>query len=180
MDKITNAEMLNPKNIVLTALFSILWAIVKYLPSPWFNSTRYVILKMFCKKIHSRYIGENVTVWFPWNIEIGKNVSINNGCTLDGTGGIIVEDSARIATNVGILTADHGYEDKDILIRKQGFRIAPIIIGEDAWIGASTNITKGVVVGKGAVIGCSSVVTKNVPDYSVIAGNPSKIIKYRV
>ncbi len=50
MDKITNAEMLNPKNIVLTALFSILWAIVKYLPSPWFNSTRYVILKMFCKK----------------------------------------------------------------------------------------------------------------------------------
>ncbi len=122
-----------------------------------------------------------MTVWFPWNIEIGKNVSINNGCTLDGTGGIIVEDSARIATNVGILTADHGYEDKDILIRKQGFRIAPIIIGEDAWIGASTNITKGVVVGKGAVIGCSSVVTKNVPDYSVIAGgNPSKIIKYRV
>jgi len=138
-----------------------------------------MILKCFCKEIHSSYIGENVSIWFPWMISVGKNVSINNGCNLDGTAGIVIEDYVRIASNVGILTADHGYIDKKILIREQGFVIAPIVIEKDVWVGASANITKGVTISEGAVIGCGSVVTKDVPPNSIFAGNPGKIIKYR-
>lgn len=54
-----------------------------------------------------------------------------------------------------------------------------IILEDDVWIGINTIILSGVKIGKGAVIGAGSVVTKNIPAYSIAAGNPAKIIKYR-
>lgn len=52
-------------------------------------------------------------------------------------------------------------------------------IGHDVWIGHSVIIISGVVVGNGAVIGAGSVVTRDVPPYSVVVGNPARIVKYR-
>lgn len=53
------------------------------------------------------------------------------------------------------------------------------IIGSDVWIGQDVIITGGVNIGHGAVIGAGSIVTKNVPPYSIVAGNPAKVIKMR-
>lgn len=52
-------------------------------------------------------------------------------------------------------------------------------IGSDVWIGKSAMIRQGVTVGHGAVIGMGAVVTKDVPPYAIVAGNPSRIIRYR-
>lgn len=173
---ISNSQMKSLSNIIRSAVFSILWGIVKYLPAPWFNLFRFFVLKMFCKSIKSMYIGENVTIWFPWNISIGKNVSINNGCTLDGTGGIVIGDDTRIAGNVGLHTADHGFGGGQ-LVREAGFVIAPIMIGKNVWVGYGTNVVRDIVIADNSVIGCGSVVTKNVLEGSVVAGNPAKVIK---
>ena len=54
-----------------------------------------------------------------------------------------------------------------------------IIINDDVWIGANTIILSGVTIGKGSVIAAGSLVSKDVPPYSIVGGNPSKIIKYR-
>ena len=54
-----------------------------------------------------------------------------------------------------------------------------LTIGNDVWIGSGSTILRGVTVGDGAVIGASSVVTEDVPAYSIVVGNPGKIIKYR-
>lgn len=53
----------------------------------------------------------------------------------------------------------------------------PIIIEDKAWIGFNTIILKGVTIGEGAIIGAGSVVTKNVPPYTIVAGNPARIIR---
>ena len=55
----------------------------------------------------------------------------------------------------------------------------PIIIGDDVWIGINSIILSGVTIGQGAIVAAGSVVTKNVPPYSIVAGNPSTVIKYR-
>ncbi len=55
----------------------------------------------------------------------------------------------------------------------------PIIVGDDVWFGTNTIILSGIKIGKGAVIAAGSVVTKDVPPYSVVGGNPAKVIRYR-
>ncbi len=57
--------------------------------------------------------------------------------------------------------------------------IKPVIIGHDVWIGQNVIIKQGVTIGNGAVVGMGAIVTKNVPAYSIVAGNPAKIIKMR-
>ena len=53
-----------------------------------------------------------------------------------------------------------------------------MIIEDESWIGANTVITSGVHIGKHCVIGAGSVVTKDIPDYSVAVGNPTKVVKH--
>lgn len=54
---------------------------------------------------------------------------------------------------------------------------SPVVIEDDVWIGEYATILKGVTVGKGSVVGCHSVVTKDVPRYSIVAGNPARVVK---
>jgi lipopolysaccharide transport system ATP-binding protein len=54
-----------------------------------------------------------------------------------------------------------------------------IKIGNDVWIGATSTIMSGVIIGDGAVVGAGSTITKDVPPFSIVAGNPGKIVKYR-
>ena len=54
-----------------------------------------------------------------------------------------------------------------------------VVIGNDVWIGYGSTILSGVVIGDGAVIAAKSVITKNVPPYSIVGGDPAKLIKYR-
>lgn len=55
----------------------------------------------------------------------------------------------------------------------------PIIVKDDVWIGTDALILSGVTIGQGAIIAAGSVVTKDVPAYSIVGGNPAKVIKYR-
>lgn len=55
----------------------------------------------------------------------------------------------------------------------------PIVIKDDVWIGTNALILSGVTIGQGAIIAAGSVVTKDVPAYSIVGGNPAKVIKYR-
>jgi acetyltransferase-like isoleucine patch superfamily enzyme len=173
------AKMRSTKNYLLHGLFFALYAFVKYCSFPFFNYVRFVILKIFCKKILSTEISDGVTIWFPWNVEIGKDSTLNQGVILDGTGGIKIGNDVRVAPSVILNTADHEFQDPVEKIRKQGFQVSPITIEDDVWIGAGVVVNKGVTIGKGSVIGAGSVVTRDVPPYSIAVGVPCKVIKSR-
>ena len=82
---------------------------------------------------------------------------------------------------LSVLGGGHKMERTDIPMRLQGsFEKTELTICDDVWIGAHVIITGGCkIIGKGAVIGAGSVVTHDVPDYSIVAGNPAKVIRKR-
>ncbi|RYY06645.1 MAG: acyltransferase [Sphingobacteriaceae bacterium] len=134
---------------------------------------------------------------FPFNrFELGKNAVIEDFCTINnGVGDVIIGENATIgmsnvligpvkigkqviiAQNVVISGLNHNYEDVSQPIQAQGVRTAQIIIEDDCWIGANVVITAGITIGKHCVIAAGAVVTKNVPAFSIAAGNPARVIK---
>ncbi len=109
-------------------------------------------------------------------IIIGNNFYMNAGCHM--LGNIKIGDDVQIGPKTVIWGRDHGIS-RDKLIREQGHIKRDILIGNDVWIGANSTTLKGVTIGNGAVVGAGSVITKDIPDYAVVVGNPSRLIKYR-
>ena len=94
------------------------------------------------------------------------------GCYIQGIGKIYIGDYTQIATNVGIISANHDLYDT----RKH--YISEVKIGKYCWIGMNNVILPGVELGDWTIVGAGSVVTKSFKEgYCVIAGNPAKIIK---
>jgi acetyltransferase-like isoleucine patch superfamily enzyme len=109
------------------------------------------------------------------DIIIGNNVLIGLGSKVIGP--VRMGNDILLAQNVLISGLNHDYEDITRPIVKQSFSVKEIVIEDGAWVGAGCIITAGVRIGKNAVVGAGSVVTKDVPDYSVVVGNPAKLIK---
>lgn len=65
----------------------------------------------------------------------------------------------------------------DVIERRKTPNSAPIIIGDNVWVGMNALILKGVEIGENAIVAAYSVVTKNVPENTLVAGNPAKILK---
>jgi maltose O-acetyltransferase len=110
------------------------------------------------------------------NISIGKNCFFNRGCSLVAFNRINIGNYCIFGPNVSIYDHNHRYTD-NTYIRKQGYEIREVEIGNDVWIGANTVITAGAKIGEHVVIGANSVVTKDIPSNSLAAGSPAKVIR---
>lgn len=112
---------------------------------------------------------------------IGRNTYIGEFNNIRVAGGeIVIGDNCLISQHITMVSSNHLIA-KDQLIIKQRWTESKnfIRIEDDVWIGANSVILPGVVLHKGCVIAGGSVVTKDVPPYTIVAGNPARIIKYR-
>lgn len=121
-------------------------------------------------------------------IRIGNNVYVGGHTSLDCAISIIIEDDVLVSYQCIIADSDNHsvlfrIRKRDLSDWKQGkhdwssTESAPIRIMRGAWIGARAIILKGVTIGEGAVIAAGSVVTKDVPAWTIVGGNPAKIIR---
>ncbi len=110
---------------------------------------------------------------------MGDDVILNEYVLISANELIEIGNGTGLGEYTAVLDANHGTK-KGIHFRKQPLDIAPIIIGENVWIGRNVIILKGVTIGDGAIIGAYSVVTRDVPADTVVAGNPAKVIRERV
>jgi len=118
------------------------------------------------------------------NISIKNNVWIGHYCLLDGIGGIVIGEGVHIASHSCVYT--HSSENSIRLLGKRyidipaserlGYITDKVEIGEYSFIGTSSVILSGTTIGKGCIIGAGSVVKGSFPDYSVVVGNPAKIV----
>jgi len=115
-------------------------------------------------------------------IEIGENVIIPPGTMICATPGdyennIVIENDVLLGPNVSIYSQTHRYMNNKLPIKKQGSIKKKTIIKSGAWLGVNSVILPGVTVGINSVVGAGSIVTKNVIDFTVVAGVPAKAIK---
>ena len=112
-------------------------------------------------------IGDDVTMMSNCQISCMRKVYIGNGC--------LFGDNVFVSDN---LHGSNNFEELEIppLLRKLSSK-GPVIIGDNVWIGRNVCVLPGVKIGRGAVVGSNSVVTHDIPDNSVVAGVPAKIIK---
>ena len=111
---------------------------------------------------------------------IGDYSSINHNSSILFGGGVFVGKYVMIGPNVVITSGGHRFDDISIPMRFQECYFEKVTIEDDVWIGASSVILPGVRIGKGSVIGAGSVVTNDVEPYSVVVGNPAKVLRYRL
>lgn len=133
---------------------------------------------------NTRY-GSNVLFVNKENLSIGDYVYINPYTIIDASNGITIEDGVQIGAWVGIFT--HGSENSIRLLGKnyinipfyerKGYTKAPVHIGKYTFIGAGVIILPGVSIGKGCIISAGTVVNRDVPDFSILSGNPATIVR---
>lgn len=116
------------------------------------------------------YVGEGTHIWSASEILIGNRVLISHNVNIfDSETHPIDNAKARHEQFVNIITTGrHG----DINLNER-----PIIIEDDVLIGCQSIILSGVKIGKCSVVAAGSVVTKDVPEYTVVAGNPAKLLR---
>lgn len=114
-------------------------------------------------------------------IIIGRDVRINSTCHIGAINKIEIGDECLLGSHVMIIDHSHGkneYEELKIHpSRRNLFSKGEIVIGKKCWICENVVILPGVHIGDCCIIGANSVVTKDVPAYSVVAGNPARVVK---
>ena len=113
-------------------------------------------------------------------LSVGDHTYIGEYNNIRCTGEISIGSNCLISQFVSIISTNHNYKKRNILIREQGEDgKCGIHIGNDVWIGNHVMILPGVTIGDGAVIGAGAVVTKDVPPYAIVVGTPIRILGYR-
>lgn len=156
-----------------------------------------------CVRLALREVGPGVRVQsggairYPGNIRFGKNVKvgrdcqlvsetpsgylrvgddaqINSGCMIDFTGGLTIGRQVVISSRTIVYSHSHGYDPRSTPrgIAKH--------IGDNAWIGTNVVLLESVTeIGEGAIIAAGSIVTRDVPAFTIVAGNPARPIRTR-
>jgi acetyltransferase-like isoleucine patch superfamily enzyme len=110
------------------------------------------------------------------DVVIGNNSLVGMSNVIIGP--VAIGNNVIMAQNIVASGLNHEYRDIDTPIRDQDVTTAQITVGDDCWIGANCVLTAGVTIGKHCIVAAGSVVTKDVPPFSIAAGNPARVIKH--
>ena len=156
----------------------VLWGFGKLLfrfsPRPCFGWRRFV-LRCFGAKIGAHVnTYPSTRIYFPWNLTVGDWSAIGEDALIYNLGPVTLGEKVTVSHRAHLCAGTHDYTRLDLPLLKP-----PIVIGNQAWICADAFVGPGVTVGEGAVVGARAVVVKDVEPWTVVAGNPARVIKKR-
>ena len=114
-----------------------------------------------------------VACYEPQRLTVGDQVQIGEFCVLRANGGLTIGSRVLVASNVVITTRAHPIEPPRFDVMED----APIVIGDDVWIGAGAVVLPGVTIGDGAVVAAGAVVSRDVEPGTVVAGVPARVLR---
>jgi putative colanic acid biosynthesis acetyltransferase WcaF len=140
-----------------------------------FYVLRVILLKCFGAHIPFRnQMAASSWIEIPWNLQMGEYSSLGPRVSLYNLGPMTIGNNTVISQDSYLCGGTHDYTRATMPLIK-----STIIIGDNVWICAGAFIGPGVSIGDGAVIGARAVVTKDVAPWTVVAGNPARVINRR-
>ena len=157
------------------------WQIVRVLffaafPGPVFKRWRLLVLRCFGAKIGKGCrVEASCTVWWPGNLIMGNYSCLAQGVDCYNVAPVTIGDYATVSQRAFLCSASH---NTNTLARPLVY--SPVVIGTHAWICAEAFVGPGVTVGEGAVLGARSVAVRDLAEWTIHAGNPSRMIRKRI
>ena len=160
-------------NRVMRVLWRAVWWLA-YRPSPvMFHAWRRLLLRLFGAKIgRGAHPYPSASIWAPWNLEMGSRSCLGPDVDCYCVDQVAIGSLVTVSQYSFLCTATHDYRDP-----RMPLVTAPIVIGDRAWVAADVFVGPGVTIGEGAVVGARASVFRNVDPWTVVGGNPARIIK---
>lgn len=157
----------------------VIWMIIgkplfRWSPRLLFGWRRW-ILRMFGATVGTGVnIYSSATIYFPWNLEIGDWSSIGEDAMIYNLGVITIGEQVTVSQRAHLCAGTHDHTDPAMPLLKP-----PIAVRNQAWICADAFVGPSVIVGEGAIIGARAVAMRDVPEWTIVGGNPARPIKPR-
>lgn len=167
---------LGRKHQVVRMLWTIAWTLgASWLPRSLGSGWKRCLLKLFGAKIAgTAHVYSSAKVYYPGNLTMMEHSCLASDVDCYNVAPIIIGANSTVSQGAYLCTASH-----DITNPLNPLITAPIIIEDQAWVGAKAFVGMGVTIGQGAVVGATASVYKDVVPWTVVGGNPAKYIKDR-
>lgn len=156
----------------------ILWGggqfLFRFSPRPCFGWRRF-ILRCFGARIGREvHIYPSARIYFPWNLVVGDWSAIGEDAFIYNLGKVTLGEKVTVSQRAHLCAGTHDYTDPAMPLLKP-----PIAVADQVWICADAFVGPDVAVGQGAVVAARAVVVKDVEPWTIVAGNPARVIKRR-
>lgn len=168
---------LSRKHQVIRILWMVVWRVfARPLPRSMGSGWKRFLLRMFGAKIApTAIVYSSAKVYYPANLVMEAYSCLASDVDCYNVALVKIGANTTVSQGAYLCTASH-----DITDPLNHLITAPIVIADQAWIGAKAFIGMGVIIGQGAVVGATASVYKNVEPWTVVGGNPAKFIKKRI
>lgn len=146
--------------------------------TPVFRKWRIALLRLFGANVEwDANVYASVRIWAPWMLQMGHRACLGPEVICYNQDWVVLEDDAIVSQYSYLCTAGHDVDHANTA--DSGLITAPIVLLRGAWVGSRAYLGMGVEIGEGAVVGATASVYKSVEPWTVVGGNPAKVIKKR-
>jgi putative colanic acid biosynthesis acetyltransferase WcaF len=157
----------------------VLWEVVRLLlfrptPKP-FSRWRVLLLRLFGCRVRGRpFVAPSAVVKMPWNLTLEDRACLAPGSEVYNLGPVTLRQRCTVAQQAYLCGGTHDLTQPNLPLV-----VGPIVVGADAFVGARAFVLPGVTIGDGAVVGACALVSKDVEPWTVVGGNPARVIGSR-
>lgn len=172
-----NIEKVDKNIKIRRAIWNVACALLfRPFPTSVFWPWRWCLLRIFGAKVDFKtYVYSSTKIWAPWNLHMEEGACLGPHVICYNQAMVTLKSKVTVSQYAYLCTASHDTSQPNTA--EKGLLIAPITIGNEAWVGTRAFIGMGVEVGNGAVVGATASVYKDVEPHTIVGGNPAKIIK---
>lgn len=164
------------RNRLGRVVWGAVWLLLYRLSPRPLHAWRRLLLRLFGARVgRGAHPYPSAKIWAPWNLDMGSGSCLADDVDCYCVDRVTLGAHATVSQYSYLCTASHDFEDPAMPLVT-----APIVIGAKAWVAADVFVGPGVTVGEGAVVGARASVFRDVPPWTVVAGNPAAAMRQRV